>query len=59
MEYNPDPTKQAKEVLFSCKKRSPVHPDLVFNEIFVKKVDERKHLGLTLKSNLLFLFTRA
>ena len=31
MEFNPDPTKQAKEVLFSCKKVSPDHPDLIFN----------------------------
>ena len=26
MEFNPDPTKQATEVLFSCKKSSPNHP---------------------------------
>ena len=25
MEFNPDPTKQATEVLFSCKKSSPYH----------------------------------
>ena len=54
MEFNPDPTKQAKEVLFSCKKKSPVHPDLVFNGTVVTKVDEHKHLGLTLQSNLSF-----
>ena len=54
MEFNPDPTKQAKEVLFSCKKSSPVHPVLVFNGTAVTKVDEHKHLGLTLQSNLSF-----
>ena len=54
MEFNPDPTKQAKEVLFSCKKKSPVHPDLVFNGTTVTKADEHKHLGLTLQSNLSF-----
>ena len=32
MEFNPDPTKQAKEVLFSCKRMSPVHPDLFLME---------------------------
>ena len=32
----------------------PVHPDLVFNGIFVPKVNEHKHLGLTLQSNLSF-----
>ena len=31
MEFNPDPTKQATEVLFSCKKYSPNHPKLIFN----------------------------
>ena len=30
MEFNPDPTKQATEVLFSCKKNSPNHPQLMF-----------------------------
>ena len=28
MEFNPDPTKQATEVFFSCKKVSPIHPQL-------------------------------
>ena len=31
MEFNPDPTKQATEVLFSCKKSSAHHPQLIFN----------------------------
>ena len=26
MEFNPDPTKQSTEVLFSCKKVCPNHP---------------------------------
>ena len=26
MEFSPDPTKQASEILFSCKKSSPNHP---------------------------------
>ena len=29
MEFNPDPNKQATELLFSCKKNSPYHPSLV------------------------------
>ena len=33
MEFNPDPTKQATEVLFSCKKSSPNHPRLIFNPL--------------------------
>ena len=40
MEFNPDPTKQATEVLFSCKKSSPNHPQLIFNGTFVVKVNE-------------------
>ena len=37
MEFNPDPTKQAIEVLFSCKKYSPNHPKLIFNGTDVGK----------------------
>ena len=29
LEFNPDPTKQAPEVLFSVKKSKPIHPPLV------------------------------
>ena len=50
MEFNPDPTKQATEVLFSCKKSSPNHPQLIFNGIAVAKVNDQKHLGLILDS---------
>ena len=28
IEFNPDPNKQATELLFSCKKNSPYHPSL-------------------------------
>ena len=52
MEFNPDPTKQATEVLFSCKKVSPNHPQLIFNDVV--KVNEQKHLGLILQSGLSF-----
>ena len=31
MEFNPDPTKQATEILFSCKKSSPNHPNIQWN----------------------------
>ena len=55
MEFNPDPTKQATELLFSCKKNKTVHPPLNFNNQAVKKVDYHKHLGLILDSNLSFI----
>ena len=54
MEFNPDPTKQATEVLFSCKKSSLSHPQLIFNGIAVAKVNDQKHLDLILDSRLSF-----
>ena len=54
MEFNPDPTKQATEVLFSCKKSSPNHPQLIFSGTSVAKVNEQKHLRLILDSKLTF-----
>ena len=54
LEFNPGPTKQATEVLFSCKKCRPNHPKLIFNGATVEKVNEHKHLGLVLDSRLSF-----
>ena len=54
MEFIPDPNKQATEVLFSCTKSSPNHPQLIFNGTGIKKVNEQKHLGLILDSSLSF-----
>ena len=54
MEFNPDPTKQATEILFSCKKSKPIHPPLIFNGSVVSKVEDQKHLGLILEPNLSF-----
>ena len=54
MEFNPDPIKQATEVLFTCKKKSVNHPQLNFNGVAVVKVNEQKHLGLTLEPGLSF-----
>ena len=54
MEFNPDPTKQATEVLFSCKKSSPNHPKLIFNGTYLAKANEQKHLVLILDSRLTF-----
>ena len=54
MEFNPDPTKQANEILISCKKSSPNHPRLIFNGFAVVKVNEQKHLGLVLEPSLSF-----
>ena len=54
LEFNPDPTKQATEVLFSCKKSCPNHPQIMFNGTVVAKMNEQKHLGLILDSSLSF-----
>ena len=54
MEFNPDPTKQANEVLFSSKIKPPNHPPLYFNKIQVTQVSEQKHLGLILQKKLSF-----
>ena len=54
MEFNPDPNKQATELLFSCKRNSPNHPSLFFNGTVVPKVNEQKHLGFVLDSKLSF-----
>ena len=43
MEFNPDPTKQANEILFYFKKSSPNHPQLIFNGFAVVNVNEQKH----------------
>ena len=51
---NPDPTKQVTEVLFSCKKSNPNHPQLSFNGTVEAKVNEQKHLGLLLDSTQSF-----
>ena len=54
MEFNPDPTKQATEVLFSCKRSKVDHPPIYFNGNQVVRIDEQKHLGLTLTPTLYF-----
>ena len=48
MEFNPDATKQATEVIFSCKRIKQHHPQLTFNNNAVAEVNDQKHLGLTL-----------
>ena len=54
--FNPDLTKQAIEVIFSCKyaKTKPSHPPLSFNNIPVARKPSTKHLGLILDERLTF-----
>ena len=54
MSFNPDPMKQAVELIFSRKRPTANHLPLYFNGIQVARVDEHKHLGIILDSKLSF-----
>ena len=54
MSFNPDPNKQATEVVFSRKRQTVVHPTLFFNQIPVVVEPLQKHLGLILDKKLNF-----
>ena len=53
--FNPDPTKQAVQVVFTRKSKQIDHPRIYFNDIEVKTVNDHKHLGLILHSKLSFI----
>ena len=48
MSFNPDPNKQAQEVIFSRKLNKPNHPSLNFNNTIVIQSTNHKHLGMVL-----------
>ena len=54
MQFNPDPTKQANEVIFSQNSSSNnlLHPPIKFNKIEISKSLHQKHLGIVLDSKL-------
>ena len=54
MTFNPNPNKQAQEVIFSRKIRKTLHPPLTFNNNSVKEVQFQKHLGDYLDGRLDF-----
>ena len=54
MQFNPDSTKQAVEIIFSCKKKRQNHPTLSFGGNPVVEEHSQKHLGLTLHKSLSF-----
>ena len=54
MNFNPDPSKQAQEVIFSRKIKKPNHPELIFNNIPVNQTSYQKHLGMFLDNKLNF-----
>ena len=56
MQFNPDPNKQANEVIFSQKTSSNnlSHPPIKFNNNGISKCPHQKHLGIVLDSKLNF-----
>ena len=46
MNFNPDPTKQAQELIFSGKVQTTNQPPLFFNENIVPQTTLQKHLGM-------------
>ena len=54
MSFNPDPGKQAEEVIFSRKTKKEYHPPLAFNNNNVSETNSQKHLGVVLDNRLSF-----
>ena len=52
MNFNPDTSKQAQEVIFSRKIKVTAHPHLVFNSNPVHETATQMHLGMFLDINL-------
>ena len=52
--FNPDPSKQAQKVIFSCKSKRPTHPSLVFKDNNFSQSFSQKHLGVILDFKLTF-----
>ena len=52
MSFNPDPSKQAKEIIFSRKKMKSSHPSVSFNKIPVSSTSLHKHLGMLIDDKL-------
>ena len=54
MGFDPDSSKQAQEVILSCKIQKTCHPFIYFNNKSVKQVPSQKHLGMILDKKLNF-----
>ena len=54
MSFNPDPSKQAQNVIFSTKLQKSTHPTLSFNNNTVTESVTQKHLGMLLNTKLDF-----
>ena len=54
MNFIPDPSKQAQEVIFSRKLQKKNHNQVYFSHSSVKQVPSQKHLGMYLDTKLNF-----
>ena len=54
MTFNPDPTMQAQEIIFSHKTSQRNHRDLMFNNSIVNVTSIHKYLGMIFDSKLSF-----
>ena len=54
MNFNPDPSKQAQEFIFSRKLQKSTHPSLSFNNNTVTQSVTQKHLGMFLDTKIDF-----
>ena len=52
--FNPDPSTQAQEVIFSRKHQKISHPSIYFNNNSIDSVSSQKHLGMILDIKLNF-----
>ena len=52
LNFNPDPNKQAQEIIFTRKKTTSLHPVVYFDNRPVKSTLIHKHLGMMRDSNL-------
>ena len=54
MNFNPDPSKQAQEVIFSREFQKTNHNQVHFNHNSVKQLPSHKHLGMYLDTKFNF-----
>ena len=54
MTFNPDLSKQAKEIIFSRELKKVTHPSLLFSNKNFSQVNSQKHLGFILDVKLTF-----
>ena len=54
MSFNPDPSNEVQEVIFSCELRKISHPSIYLNNNPIEQVSSQKHLRLISDTKLNF-----